>query len=609
MIFNPFEEIVRGRGDETAFEAQTLQDVLEWLDSEECTLKSAARCTYSQAVRKAAKLIRQTPNRIPACATHFQSIFPNKDYNRSWGKTFYAAKRWKRNVSAAINGATGVIAARQERRTRRDEWAALLSVLGELTLENRTPILTNKKQLICIQSCADIARQVMLQPTDLDSSLGVLLYRTARTVGAKTSVVKALNILDAVRTTTDQRIRHLLPTQPIAFVRPTRTTAIKIPKHLMDELMTWVDLASRGRWSITDSAYTGGVTSVAYAIAAKKVMTTAERTGALKLTELTTIAFAFDERVLVAVVRMLRDLDKNGGAGAITPRTARGYLENLIPLLERNGADASFIRELLGTDTWLITGRRNRNEMSPRVQSFCRDVVTDMNVRIRFLSLHIKLRKKAISHLRAAKKMTGRDAEKHLGKARRYGTCAAFAAFETDAIPERASNVLRMTLRGDAAWLCLGHRKGDDGHIIIPAAFVKNRKALRATIPAGSRLRGLETLRWYTEFIRPLFGDHEANDYFFPAVKKPFQPISYATFKSWWSNCAAECGFPSLNPHMFRHGQASILVAQNPGNWSLVAARLGDTEEVCRRNYTWIDQEKLVLAGQQELAKELPNAT
>lgn len=93
-------------------------------------------------------------------------------------------------------------------------------------------------------------------------------------------------------------------------------------------------------------------------------MTTAERTGALKLAELESIAFAFDESVLVAVIRMLRDLDKKGGAGAITPRTARGYLENLIPLLECNGEDASFVREILGTDTWLMSGRRDRNEMN-----------------------------------------------------------------------------------------------------------------------------------------------------------------------------------------------------------------------------------------------------
>ena len=115
-------------------------------------------------------------------------------------------------------------------------------------------------------------------------------------------------------------------------------------------------------------------------------------------------------------------------------------------------------------------------------------------------------------------------------------------------------------------------------------------------------------MRWFETKIRPLFCNHKDNDHFFPAVIDPTKPLPYGTFKSWWSDCAANSGFPGMNPHMFRHGQASILVAQNPGNWSLVSARLGDTEAVCRTTYAWIDHDKLVLAGQQELSKELPRA-
>ncbi len=295
----------------------------------------------------------------------------------------------------------------------------------------------------------------------------------------------------------------------------------------MQELETWVDLASRGLWSITDNAFVGGVSPKPYLNAAKKILTTAERAGALKLAGLNTIASAFDERVLVAVVQMLRDLHKNDEAGAITPRTAWGYFDCLIPLLERNGEDAFSVRTILKTDSWLKIGRRNRTEMSPHLRSFCRKVVTDMNARIRFLSLHIQLRKKAILHLKAAQMTTGRQAERHLEKARRFGTCAAFAALETDAIPARVSSVLKTTFRGSGAWLCLGHRKTDDGRLMIPAAYVKNGKPLFATMSATSRLRGLETLRWYEKAIRPLFGDHQDNDHFFPAVQKPGQALPY----------------------------------------------------------------------------------
>lgn len=444
--------------------------------------------------------------------------------------------------------------------------------------------------------------------SDVDTDVAYCLYRAATTTAAKDAVVEALRLIDQSRVITDRRIQRILPAQPIGFVRPERVEKVVIPGSLLQELETWVHLATRGRWSITDNAFVGGVSPKPYLNAAKKIITTAERAGALKLAGLNTIASAFDERVLVAVVRKLRDLHKKNEIGAITPRTARGYFECLIPLLERNGEDTSSVKMIRDTDRWLKTGRRSRTEMAPHVRSFCRSVVTDMNARIRFLSLHIQLRKKAILHLKAAQMTMGREAERHLEKARRFGTCAAFAALETDAIPARVSSVLKTTFRGSGAWLCLGHRKTDDGRLMIPAAFVKNGKPLFATISATSRLRGLETLRWYEEFIRPLFSDHRDNDHFFPAVQKQGQPLPYATFKSWWSDCAAECGFPGLNPHMFRHGQASILVAENPGNWPLVAARLGDTEAVCRDNYAWIDHEKLVLAGQQELTKEFPSA-
>ena len=552
MTFNHFEDSFQGLGDKATSGAKNLQDVLEWLERDECPLGVAARRTYAQAVRKAARLIGRTPDRIPACTTQFQSMFPNRDYARSWGKTFCAAKRWKRNVSAAINGATGIIAAQKERRSRRDDWATLLAVLREIAeMDSPSPFEIHPKQLICVQSCADTARKLDVRVTDLDRDLALCLYRAVPTRAAKDAVVEALGLIDQSRAMKDRRIESFLPAQPIGFVRPERAEKVAIPPSLMQELDAWVDLASRGRWSITDNAFMGGVSPTPYLNAAKKIITTAERAGALQLAELNTIASAFDEQVLVAVVQMLRDLHKNDGPGAITPRTARGYFDCLIPFLERNGEDASSVRTILKTDLWLQTGRRSRTEMSPHLRSFCRSVVTDLNARIRFLSLHIQLRKNAILHLDAAQMTTGREAERHLEKARRFGTCAAFAALETDAIPARVSSVLKTTFRGSAAWLCLGHRKADDGRIMIPPAFVKNRKPLFATISATSRLRGLETLRWYEKAIRPLFNNNQENDYFFPAVQNDGRPLPYATFKSWWSDCAAECGFPGLNPHMF----------------------------------------------------------
>lgn len=610
MIFNPSADFVHDHVEKTNNETQSLHDVLVWLDGETCQLTGVVRRTYSQAIRKVARLAGRKPKDIPATLEFLDTEFPQKGYQPSWGKTVSAACRWRRCVKAAINGATGVIEARKERRSQSDDWALFLKFFESLPQDaSSIAPAFHPKKLISLKSCADTARRLNLRLDELNSDLAALLYRSAKGDGAKNSVVESLAIIDAVRDLNDPYVATFLPAVPLSFARPQRSHSITIPESLKQELQAWVELASRGQWSITDGKYTRGVSPLPYVNAAKKILTTAERAGALKLADLETIASAFDTTILVAVVRKLREMDTHGAEGAITSRTARGYLESMIPLLERNGEDSSSIKKILETDSWLREACRNRIEMTPQTMSFCRAVVTDMSTRIKFLSLHIQLRKKSNVCLKAAKSATGREAEMLIIKARQFGVCAAFAALETDAVPVRVSNALAITFRGRDPWLRLGSHKSDNGVLFIPSGFVKNRKSIRATMLCNSPLRGLETLRWYEQWIRPLFADHENNDHLFPAVEKAEQPLAYGTFKSWWSICAAACGFPGMNPHMFRHGQASILVAENPDNWAVVAARLGDTEGVCRKNYVWLNHEKLILEGQRWLTNEIFNGT
>jgi hypothetical protein len=65
--------------------------------------------------------------------------------------------------------------------------------------------------------------------------------------------------------------------------------------------------------------------------------------------------------------------------------------------------------------------------------------------------------------------------------------------------------------------------------------------------------------------------------------------------------CATKFGFAGLNPHMVRHGQASILVDNTPGDWQTVFARLGNLGDTCQKFYAWIRAEELILQGQRLL--------
>jgi hypothetical protein len=47
MTFNPFEDSFQGLSGKATPGAKTLQDVLEWLERDECPLTEAARRTYA----------------------------------------------------------------------------------------------------------------------------------------------------------------------------------------------------------------------------------------------------------------------------------------------------------------------------------------------------------------------------------------------------------------------------------------------------------------------------------------------------------------------------------------------------------------------------------
>ena len=143
---------------------------------------------------------------IPACSETLLSHFQNKDYQKAWGKTFCAAKRCKRNVSAAINGATGIIAARNERRARIDGWKTLIEILNQmLSCKTSLPSDFNEKKLISVSSTADIARRLDIQPRDIDTDIAIILFRSASRRGEKDSVAYTMGFLDRLRNPFDDK--------------------------------------------------------------------------------------------------------------------------------------------------------------------------------------------------------------------------------------------------------------------------------------------------------------------------------------------------------------------------------------------------------------------
>jgi len=603
MPFDPFTQTASITGNCNGAQVESLADVLSWIDDDACDLESDTRLDYGRAVQLAGKRLRKPLSAIPASTDAFRAEFPDAEYSVHWGKSFNAFRRWKGKVCAAINGATGAIAARAERRARDDDWRTLIDTLTDVAA--RTPpedALFHENEIIGVTALADAARRLdMPGPRHIHGFVHDILAE-AEDAGQRKAIIDALNLCDRVRILRDNRLGQLLPDEPIAF-SPIRIEQIEIPDHLLAELDVWLDVATRGEWAPTKTDYGKGIARKPYQDATRKVIRTAHQSGGINLAEIQTIASAFSDSVLTDVVRTWRKQHEAGERGTIAPRTAGKYLDTVTCFLERNGECADFVRKILATDDWILTGEAGRG-MPERAKRLCRRVVTDMPTRLAFLSLHICYRDAAEDYLKIA------DADPKMRNdallmARLLGTCAAFAALETDAVPARVSNALACPYRGRGAWLELGHGRKQHGHLHVPASATKNGKAINAPIRADSRLRGLETLRWYEKNIRPLFPYHAESDYFFPAIKTAGEPLSYATLLKWWKKTIKDFGFPGMNPHMFRHAQASILVANNPGDWQTVSARLGDTEDTCKRHYAWIHEEALILLGQLRLTEGL----
>ena len=604
MTFDPFRPLSTPSDGPPSTDVETLQDVLSWITSQQTALSAHAKRDYRNAILRVGKLQRRPLSAIPADATHVLGPFPDDGYKPDWAKTFEAFRRWKRNVSAALNGATGKIQTRKAKRARHDSWRELMDRLQLVPWEtHQEKPAVHKKKLIAVGVLADAARDYGLRPNDLSANLVMDIYLSEPNPGRKRTLVDAARFLDRVRQLDNTSIAELLPQRPIAFNAPRSERPFVLPAHIEDELSIWIDQATRGSWCSVDLSYSGSVKSGPFFTATRKILAVAAIEGHVDLRAVGSIAFVFCPPVFTQVVRSLQRWHRENHPLAIQPHVARQYLKRIATFLTRNGECADHVYEALRLSYWLNTANAKRSRMPRKTQELCRRVVTDRTTRLSFLSLHIQFRAQADRQLRAAEEDPS-NAECYLDQARALGACAAFAALETDAVPVRIGNALSITFRGKNPWLILPFTKGQAARLFIPAEFVKNGKPIRAPIVASSPYRGLETIFWYLDKIRPLFPHAESSDFLFPAVEEPSKALPDATLRKWWNRSIGHFGFPGMRPHMFRHGQASILVSRNPGNWPLIKARLGDSEKVCIDNYTWIDEEGLVLRGQELLAME-----
>lgn len=580
--------------------------VLKWLET--APLADDTREDYRRSVKRLKSLPATSEEIFTLDWAELRADLKAMPFDPDQFQSVKAQAAWARKVVAAFKGASGETAAQRERRSRDDGWRNLMSSLWNVAtrpFDGPSPTLTYN-EIIPLGVLANLARRRGYEPHHLTNGQVLDLYLHEAVKGQRETVLRAAVLLDRIRAVDWGDFSEWLPKEPLHFRKPVLADrSQKLPPHLEEELQIMVEIASRGKIDPTTGERFGGNVPDPIYYAAQKFVATGLFLLQVPQCEPDTIAAFFDYGWLTRILAQWQQWDAADDPRAISCSTAVGYFERIAPFLDKNGYDSSSARKLKSRSVWLQDGVEARGRMTSKAEKFCRRILRDRKLRMRIMSLHIHWRKRAEAELAKAKAKGRTGGQRHIELARQYGTLACFAAIETDASPIRIDNALNITFGGADSWLTLPTRHEKNGRLQVPAACTKNGKPIDVPILHTSRLRGLQTILWFIRTIRPLFPHAATSDYLFPAVTNAGKPLSYGTFTGWWYPAVSEEDLPEMTPHKMRHAQASIIISKRPGDWTLAAIRLGDTEAIVKRNYGFIDTERLHILAGQVLAEDL----
>jgi hypothetical protein len=556
------------------------------------------KAQYISAVELLPKLFGKPLSEIPLDIDEIEAGLTDKDLKRL-SCHLSTARQYRRRILAAVRLATGETEERAARRARDDDWTVLRAAMGQVALAPGTKPLTtfNNKRLISVDCLIDLARKNGIGVADVDEAGALTLFRVAPSQSLRNAVFGSIQLFLELRAASWCEFSHLLP--PIQhFERPRLVhRGQEVPSHLADELEIMVDLVSRGTRCEATGKYFNGKVPKPYKYSALKIIRTYSETGATPMT----VVEVFDRKALLDCLGAWARYDDGRDARKIGAQTAEGYLWRVKSLLERNGYDGDHIPELIAGNAWIQERLDRDGEMTEKAESFCRRLLREKRMRLIFLSEHIRYRRLAMAVMKEnPRQPKGRALE----QIRALGVLAAVAALETDAAPARISNILGIPLHGPDAWYKPPTSSCPDAHLDIPGTHTKNERAIHTVLSATSPLRGLATLEWFLKEIRPLFLNGRGSKWLFPGVEDPSKPLPYNTFLRWWTAQVDGTELHGMTPHFFRHGQATILAARHPGNWGLVAERIGDSEAVTRKRYAFVDTAALMRQGQNSLIAE-----
>ena len=520
-----------------------------------------------------------------------------------------AYKKWRADLVRAVTIASGARAARQARDARQDGWTDLLSAVR---LHTRDGGLIHPATASAMTTFADIARRASLEPWDLDTEGATTRLEAALPIKEDRKILRTGLAFLATYGFIPE-IACLLPQGPLPTL-PALRDHDTLPAHVDALLVEMVDKAAVQRDEVSgkDSRSVADSTRDRYLAALRHHVRALPHCPANPdldyLRPVRDLASVNDVADLFALDHLKASIRRTEAVehlpGTLSQASAYCYYGDILVVLSRNGLSSDEIYRSLKTSKFLKEGRELAEGMRPATKAWCSLLLSDPDRERRFRNMHRILQAKADAIFDAAR-AEGRDpfddscedlTASELARVRALGTAAAAAAIELAGRPIRMGNVLNLRLLGSRANFHTPGRHRPAYSFFLTAAETKTGKE-EPPAPLRKELFGPQVLAWYLNKIRPLFPHAAKNIHLFPAVESPDLPLSKNTFDAWFQRAASEAGIP-MTFHRWRHGYASLLLAQSWSNLQVAADMLGNTPAVCAKSYAWINKQKIYSHGQ-----------
>lgn len=507
---------------------------------------------------------------------------------------------YRKRVRAALERVLGIAQKREAARSTKDAWTEMCAWLKECS----EFVGLGSRRLIPVTSTLTMgARQNGFQPEAITQEVFINLHDLARDSGTRSSYRNASTLIAELQANSERTEIWTWMPHPILPISAGQRQTYELPDHFLKEIEEMTEIAARLRYVTVKEIWehVADKTRENYRNTLRAFVGALLDSGHLTPGADTLRPILEDPKALAAA---LREWLKWLTQGRWAESTVIRYAGRLPCIFERNGFDVSDLKRLI-EEVDEFHDSLEKREMNDETKAFCRALIERPGFQSDFLLSHVEPRKAAEKILKQARsRRNGKLKPSEATLVRQFGTVALFSAIECGGAPIRVGNFLATTWMGPGAWLKKISKVRFE--LTVPVGHTKNKKKIWAPINA-SREKYHDTVRWYLEYVRPLFlldpstGEVVDSPYLVPAVMDPSKPLPYDTFRGWFLKIMRDvCGIV-CTPHNFRHGQASLLYHNNPGLLRTIARRLGDTERTVVENYAWVHEEIEAERGQTAL--------